>query len=86
LHLLSHGIRPVFYESEFAQYWQDAMFENLKLASFNPDIIFIHTTNLNIIRFPYASNNANECETYLQEEYERFRSMWENCQTVTTAQ
>jgi len=28
LFLLNYGIRPTFYESEFNQYWQDAMFDN----------------------------------------------------------
>ena len=28
LFLLNQGIEPVFYESEYGQYWQDAMFGN----------------------------------------------------------
>jgi predicted enzyme involved in methoxymalonyl-ACP biosynthesis len=77
LHLLSHGIRPVFYESEYAQYWQDAMFGTRELSAFKPDIIFIHTTNRNISRYPCIGDSVNACETYLDEEYEKFRSMWE---------
>ena len=34
LFLLNYGIRPTFYESEFNQYWQDAMFDNPKLDEF----------------------------------------------------
>ena len=43
LFLLSHGIRGEFYESEYGQYWQDAMFGTQELLEFYPDIIFIHT-------------------------------------------
>ena len=28
LFLLNNGIRPTFYESEYGQYWQEAMFPN----------------------------------------------------------
>lgn len=45
LFLLNYGIRPTFYESEFNQYWQDAMFDNPKLDEFKPEIIFIHTSS-----------------------------------------
>ena len=43
LFLLNCGIQPAFYQSEYAQYWQDAMFDNPELESFQPDLIFIHT-------------------------------------------
>jgi predicted enzyme involved in methoxymalonyl-ACP biosynthesis len=52
LFLLSYGIRPEFYESEYAQYWQDAMFGVQELKDFSPDVIFIHTSNRNITQYP----------------------------------
>ena len=39
LFLLHYGIEPSFYESEYGQYWQDAMFDNPELAEFAPDLI-----------------------------------------------
>ena len=45
LFLLNQGIAPVFYESEFDQYYQDAMFPNAALEKFKPDIIYICTSN-----------------------------------------
>lgn len=44
LFLLNYGIEPVFYESEYGQFWQDAVFENAVLDAFLPDLIYIHTT------------------------------------------
>ena len=41
LFLLDNGIQPSFYQSEYARYWQDAMFENPELEAFQPDLIFI---------------------------------------------
>ena len=51
LFLLDQGIEAEFYESEYAQYWQDAMFPNERLAEFAPDLILIHTTCRNITEF-----------------------------------
>ena len=49
LFLLNYGIEPSFYESEYNRYWQDAVFGNEELDSFAPDLIFIHTSNRNIL-------------------------------------
>ena len=50
LFLLNYGIEPTFYESEYNRYWQDAVFGNEELDSFSPDLIFIHTSNRNILK------------------------------------
>lgn len=75
--LLEQGIRPAFYESEYAQYWQDAMFDNPALEDFAPDLIFIHTSNRNISRFPAVGDSAEQVEELLGEQYEHFRVMWD---------
>ena len=41
LFLRNRGIEPEFYESEYAQYWQDAMFPNAELEAFKPELIFL---------------------------------------------
>ena len=77
LFLLEQGIRPVFYESEYAQYWQDVMFDNPELLSFAPDLIFIHTTNRNITVWPSGPDSAERVEELLSEQYAHFQVMWE---------
>ena len=77
LFLLKQGIKPSFYESEYAQYWQDAMFENAELQQFQPEIIFIHTSNRNIIEYPEISDSAEQVTEKLHTEFERFHVMWE---------
>jgi len=78
LFLLNNGIRPSFYQSEFGQYWQDAMFGNEELDSFKPDVIFIHTSGRNIINYPNVKMTAQEVNDMLSEQYEYFATMWEN--------
>lgn len=78
LFLLNYGIRPIFYESEYNQYYQDAMFPGAELQSFAPDIVFVHTSNRNISSYPKLTDTEEEIEELLQEEYLRFKSMWEH--------
>lgn len=78
LFLLNLGIEPLFYESEYARYWQDAMFENSKLKEFKPDIIFIHTSSRNLDFFPESvSCTQSEINAALEDQYEHFEQMWE---------
>ena len=77
LFLLHHGIRCEFYESEYAQYWQDAMFPNPELEGFRPDIIYIHTSNRNITRYPLLSDSPEAVDAMLEEEFGRFAAMWD---------
>lgn len=77
LFLLNMGIEPTFYQSEYAQYWQDAMFPSEELASFAPDIVFIHTTNRNITEFPKVTDKPEEVSEMLNKEFDRYRQMWQ---------
>ncbi len=82
LFLLNFGIRAEFYESEYNQYWQDAMFPNEELENFRPDIIYVHTTNRNITAYPAITDDERMVEEKLSEEYHRFESMWERLSSV----
>lgn len=75
LFLLNYGIEPEFYESEYGQYWQDAMFPG-ELNDFNPDIIYIHTSNRNITDFPTMDDSAEVVDEKLQKAYQHFETMW----------
>ena len=76
LFLLNHGIDPVFYESEYAMYWEDAMFGNEELNAFGPDLIFIHTSLRNIREFPALAASAEEVEAQISNEYQKYEMMW----------
>ena len=73
--LLAEGIKPIFYESEYNKYYEDALF-NKELELFNPEIIYIHTSYRNINYFPEISNSKEEVEELLKKEVEKFHSIW----------
>lgn len=77
LFLLHYGIAPVFYESEYAQYWQDAMFDNEELLTFAPDVIYIHTSNRNITEYPTLAASVAEVDGLLDKSCEHFKVMWD---------
>ncbi|MBQ8132808.1 MAG: HAD-IIIC family phosphatase [Clostridia bacterium] len=77
LFLLNYGIEAEFYQSEYAQYWQDAMFPSEELLNFAPDIVFIHTTNRNINTYPTTADSRDQVSELLKAEYGRFEQMWQ---------
>lgn len=85
LFLLNYGIEAMFYESEFGQWWQDAMFLPDELKNFDPDIVFIHTSSRNITSFPAPSSSYDETEALLDSEYSRFEAAWESLRKNTNA-
>jgi predicted enzyme involved in methoxymalonyl-ACP biosynthesis len=76
LFLLKSGIKPNFYESEFNRYYEDAMFKNEKLINFKPDVIYMHTTSINIVGSPKFTDSNEEIKQKLSNELTKFKSMW----------
>lgn len=82
LFLLDQGIEPSFYESEYAQYWQDAMFDNQELVEFSPDLIYVHTSNRNITSYPCMQDSKEAVDELLESQYKHFELMWEKLQST----
>lgn len=76
LFLLNAGIRPVFYESEYNQYWQDVMFDNPELVEFAPELILIHTSTRNIKDFPTVQDANEQVDKLLEAVYQPYEQMW----------
>ena len=78
LFLLFNGIKPSFYESEYNKYYEDALFGNEDLDKFNPDIVYIHTTNQNIIKYPELKDSKENIITLLDNEIKKYKSIWDS--------
>ena len=77
LFLLNYGIEPSFYESEYAQGWNDAMFDSPELVAFKPDIIFVHTSSRNITDWPAVTDSREDVDAKLESCFARYRQLWE---------
>ncbi len=82
LFLLNNGIQAEFYESGYAQYFQDVMFDSPELTAFHPDLIYIHTSTRNIKSFPAIKDTQEGINVLLDEAYAPFEAMWQKIETV----
>jgi len=74
--LLNEGFRPSFYESEYNKFFEDLTFENKKLKDFQPDIIYLHTSFVNILSFPEMGESEQNIKDNVDREFSRYRGLW----------
>jgi predicted enzyme involved in methoxymalonyl-ACP biosynthesis len=74
--LLNSGFRPVFYQSEYGRYYEDAVLEPETIATFRPDVVYVHTCSLNIRSFPPVSCTEDALPRFVEAEMNRFRAIW----------
>ena len=80
LFLLDNKLLPEFYESEYNMYYEDGMFGNPVLDEFGPDIVYICTSNHNILNYPSVSDDASVIDDMLASELKRYTGIWEAVQ------
>ena len=81
LFLLNYGIKPLFYESEYNQYYEEGMFPNPELESFAPDLIYICTCIRNILKFPELSDSLEEIHQKKEALKNKFYTLWDTIAT-----
>ena len=72
LFLLSNGIQPEFYEGGYSLFYENLVFDDGSLATFKPDIIYIHTSQRNIKDWPAPADSAETAQQKLDGEFARF--------------
>ncbi len=83
LFLLDQGVEPTFYQSEYAQFWQDAMFGNPTLDEFRPDVIYLHTSFRNLQNdLPETDWTEDAVERSFRDAYGRYETMWKHLREV----
>ena len=83
--LLNAGIAPEFYESEYNRYYEDSVFSNENLDAFNPEIIIIFTSVLNLKYPPLLTDSLSEIVAKIENEYARYKTMWDSLFTKYNA-
>lgn len=78
LFLLNYGIKAVFYESEYNQWFEDGMFPNPELEEFAPDVIYVCTCIRNIVDFPYMSDDIAAVDLKRKAVADRFCGLWDS--------
>ena len=77
LFLLKEGIKPIFYESEYNKYYEDALFSQ-ELLEFKPDIVYVYSTIKNIKSFPSIATEQKQNEDIFAFETKKLETIWGN--------
>jgi FkbH-like protein len=84
--LLADGFDPVFYQSEYNRFFEDAVLEPETVRAFRPDLVYVHTHYKNICHFPKISDGEVAFEAALNAEFERFEAIWSSLHNVIGCQ
>ena len=74
--LLDEGIRPVFYHSEYNRYFEESVIDASRLIEFKPQIVYVHTSSINIQEFPPLNTSEADQSAYVSTEALKFAAIW----------
>ena len=77
LFLLASGIRPTFYTSEYDKYYEDAVFGNEELDEFQPEIVLVLTSVVNLRERPVLGDREKDVQQKLMRELARYERIWD---------
>lgn len=78
LWLLEAGFLPFIHQSEYGRFYVDAVHDTDALVEFKPDIVYVHTSAINIERFAPVGCSEREFDEQVQAELGRFREIWKS--------
>ena len=76
--LLSGGFRPVFHQSEYGRFYEDAVHDPQTLIDFKPQIVYIHTSCRNVRNTPPLNCTEAELPGYVTAELNRYKEIWDS--------
>ena len=80
--LLNYNIEPQFYESEYGLYFEDSVVDNTNLKKFKPDVVIIHTTNVNIHNYPQLNFSEVDVLKNTEELVNKFVLIWDSLEIL----
>lgn len=84
--LLGNALDPVFYQSDYNRFFEDAVLEPEKLEAFRPDLVYVHTHYKNIRNLPEISASERELQVSLDAELDRFQTIWSSLHAAVGCQ
>jgi FkbH-like protein len=76
--LLNAGFEPTFHQSEYGRFYEDAVYDHAQLAAWKPDLIYIHTSCVNVTNKPALSTTEEELPGRVEAEMHRWREIWDS--------
>jgi FkbH-like protein len=74
--LLNRGLDPVFWQSEYGRYYEDAVLDPSALIAFKPDLVHVMTGIRNIRNWPAIHSSEEDVRTLVGNEMGKLRQIW----------
>jgi len=84
--LLASGFKPEFHQSEYGRFYEDAVHDPADLIAFAPDIVYIHTSFLNVRAVPPTSASPADLQACVEAELGRYRQIWQSLEQNVSGQ
>ena len=84
--LLAAGFLPTFYQSEYGRFYEDAVLDPTDLLAFAPDVVYIHTSYLNVLEMPPVHSSPGALQSYVDAELGRYKQIWQSIEQNLPAQ
>ena len=75
-YLAINNIEGIFFQSEYNQFYFEGINPSKKLKAFKPQIIYIHSTTVNIEEFPAVGSNLKQVKKLINKTFNRYKSIW----------
>ena len=75
--LVAEGFQPVFHQSEYGRFYDDAVHDSQALVDFKPQLVYVHTSCLNVRNLPPLGCAEAELAGYVEAEMARYREIWD---------
>jgi FkbH-like protein len=84
--LLSAGFKPEFKQSEYGRFYEDAVIDPSDLIGFAPDIVYLHTSCLNVQTMPPVNASAADLRSCVDGVAHRYKQIWQSIKQNVSAQ
>jgi FkbH-like protein len=84
--LLASGFKPEIRQSEYGRFYEDAVQDATDLIAFAPDIVYLHTSVLNLQQLPPTNASESELQAALEQELSRYRQIWQSIRQKVSSQ
>jgi FkbH-like protein len=85
LFLLASGFQPTFRQSEYGRFYEDAVLDPAELIAFAPDIVYLHTSCLNVQQIPPVDTSTTTLQPYVVAELSRYQLIWQSIEQNLSA-
>ena len=86
LHLLEAGFQPILFQSEYGQFYEQAVHGTAELQAFAPDLVYVHTSYRNVLATPSIAASEEDLAQAVEAETERYRQIWTSLQNALGCQ